>query len=93
MDELAAAAGVDPLAFRLAHLENQRIRAVLETAAKHFNWAERRKKVTPELGVGLACGTEKNSVVAACVEVAHRPQAGPRSRCTRSARPSSAARS
>ncbi|MBM4027414.1 MAG: isoquinoline 1-oxidoreductase [Planctomycetes bacterium] len=70
MDELAAAAGADPLAFRLAHLENQRIRTVLETAAKQFNWTERRKKVTPELGVGLACGTEKNSVVAACVEVA-----------------------
>ncbi len=69
MDELAAAVGADPLAFRLAHLENPRIRAVLETVARHFNWAERRKKVTPELGVGLACGTEKNSVVAACVEV------------------------
>jgi isoquinoline 1-oxidoreductase len=69
MDELAAAAGADPLEFRLAHLENQRIRTVLETAAKRFNWSERRKKVTPELGVGLACGTEKNSVVAACAEV------------------------
>jgi isoquinoline 1-oxidoreductase len=70
MDELAAEAGADPLAFRLAHLENQRIRTVLEEAAKRFNWSERRKKVSPELGVGLACGTEKNSVVAACVEVA-----------------------
>ena len=69
MDELAAAAGADPLAFRLAHLENQRIRTVLETAAKHFDWPTRRKKVTAEMGVGLACGTEKNSVVAACVEV------------------------
>lgn len=69
IDELAAAAGADPLEFRLAHLENERIRTVLETAAKRFNWSERRKKVTPELGVGLACGTEKNSVVAACVEV------------------------
>ena len=69
MDELAAAAGADPLAFRLAHLENPRIRTVLETAAKHFDWPTRRKKITPETGVGLACGTEKNSVVAACVEV------------------------
>ena len=69
MDELAAAAGADPLAFRLARLENHRIRTVLEAAAKHFNWSARRKKVTSELGVGLACGTEKNSVVAACVEV------------------------
>ena len=69
MDELAAAAGADPLAFRLAHLDNERVRAVLETAARHFDWAGRIKNVTPELGVGLACGTEKNSVVAACVEV------------------------
>ena len=69
MDELAAAAGADPLAFRLAHLENPRIRTVLEATARHFDWPSRRKKVTPDTGVGLACGTEKNSVVAACVEV------------------------
>ncbi|MCH7559552.1 MAG: xanthine dehydrogenase family protein molybdopterin-binding subunit [Planctomycetes bacterium] len=69
MDELAAAAGADPLAFRLAHLENQRIRTVLEAAARHFDWPTRRKNVTADIGVGLACGTEKNSVVAACAEV------------------------
>ena len=69
MDELAAVAGADPLAFRLAHLDNPRIRTVLEAAARHFDWPARRKKVTAELGVGLACGTEKNSCVAACVEV------------------------
>jgi CO/xanthine dehydrogenase Mo-binding subunit len=69
MDELAAAAGADPLKFRLAHLENTRIRTVLDVAAKHFDWLRRSKNVHAELGVGLACGTEKNSVVAACVEV------------------------
>jgi isoquinoline 1-oxidoreductase len=69
MDELASAAAADPLAFRLAHLENTRLRTVLEEAAKQFDWPERRKSVTPDLGVGLACGMEKNSVVAACVEV------------------------
>jgi len=69
MDELAAAAGADPLAFRLTHLDNQRIRAVLETAAKHFNWETKRKQNTPNRGFGLACGTEKGSVVAACVEI------------------------
>jgi isoquinoline 1-oxidoreductase len=69
IDELAAAAGVDELEFRLAHLENPRIRKVLETAAKYFRWEKRRKNVTEDIGVGLACGTEKNSVVAACVEV------------------------
>ena len=34
MDELAAAAGVDPLEFRLAHLADERARAVLEAAAE-----------------------------------------------------------
>jgi isoquinoline 1-oxidoreductase len=76
MDELAAAAGADPLAFRLAHLDNQRIRTVLEAAARHFDWPSRRKKVTPEISVGLACGTEKDSVVAACVEVGIDRKAG-----------------
>jgi len=69
MDELAAAAGADPLEFRLAHLQNPRLAAVLERAAKEFGWAARRRQVSAERGVGLACGTEKNSVVAACAEV------------------------
>ena len=76
MDELAAAAGADPLAFRLAHLDNQRIRTVLEAAARHFDWPSRIKKVTPEISVGLACGTEKDSVVAACVEIGIDRKAG-----------------
>jgi isoquinoline 1-oxidoreductase len=70
MDELAAAAKIDPLDFRLAHLKNQRIRKVLLTVAEHFDWKKRSKNITPSLGVGMACGTEKNSCVAACVEVA-----------------------
>lgn len=69
IDELAAAAGADPLAFRLAHIDDPRMRTVLETAAKKFDWPARRKKVTADIGVGLACGTEKNSYVASCVEV------------------------
>jgi isoquinoline 1-oxidoreductase len=36
MDELAAAVGADPLEFRLAHLDNPRLRGVLEKAAKEF---------------------------------------------------------
>lgn len=69
MDELAAAGGVDPLEFRLAHLENSRLRDVLETAAQRFGWKERIKQKNPKLGIGLACGTEKGSYVAACAEV------------------------
>ena len=68
-DELAEAAGKDPLEFRLAHLDNERIKNVLAAAAERFRWAQRRKKRRPGAGIGLACGTEKNSVVAACVEV------------------------
>jgi isoquinoline 1-oxidoreductase len=73
MDELAGAVAADPLEFRLAHLQNPRLRAVLEKATAEFGWKGRREQVTPERGVGLACGTEKNSVVAACVEVAVDP--------------------
>jgi len=69
MDEMAVAAGKDPLAFRLAHLDNSRIRDVLSAATQQFRWEERRKNRREGRGLGLACGTEKNSVVAACVEV------------------------
>jgi isoquinoline 1-oxidoreductase len=76
MDELAELAGKEPLAFRLAHLGEPRLRAVLEEAAKRFGWpagfAERKRNV----GVGLACGTEKASYVAACAEVEVDPSAG-----------------
>ncbi len=76
MDELSDKAGLDPLAFRLAHLENPRLRAVLQEAARRFGWDERRRQKKPGVGVGLACGTEKGSYVAACAEVVVDPDAG-----------------
>ena len=41
MDELAAASGVDPLAFRLARLDDERARAVLLAAADGAGWGSR----------------------------------------------------
>jgi CO/xanthine dehydrogenase Mo-binding subunit len=67
MDELAAAAGMDPLAFRLKNLKNERLTAVLKTAAERFGWG--KEKSTPTRGFGLACGTEKGGYVGCCAEI------------------------
>src|SRR5256884_1902033 len=39
IDELAKAAGADPVDFRLRHLDDPRAREVIETAAARFGWA------------------------------------------------------
>ena len=67
MDELSHAIGMDPLEFRLKNLSDPRLRAVLQAAAERFGWG--RSKSTPELGFGIAGGTEKGGYVATCVEV------------------------
>jgi isoquinoline 1-oxidoreductase len=71
MDELAAAAGADPLEFRLRHLANDRLRAVLTAAAEKFGWrGSWKKNVSPQkTGIGLGCGTEKGSFVATCARI------------------------
>lgn len=71
MDELANAIGMDPLEFRLKNLSDPRMRAVLQAAAERFGWG--RSKSTPELGFGIAGGTEKGGYVATCVEVEINP--------------------
>jgi isoquinoline 1-oxidoreductase len=68
MDELARAAGVDPLELRRRNLKDARLRGVLDAVAERFGWS--RAKGAPNRGHGLAGGTEKGSYVAACAEVA-----------------------
>jgi isoquinoline 1-oxidoreductase len=76
MDELAALAGADPLEFRLSHLDDARLRPVLEAAAEKFRWRERVAEKQPNRGIGVACSLDKGSVVACCVEVEVNPNAG-----------------
>jgi isoquinoline 1-oxidoreductase len=70
MDELAAAAGVDPLTFRLNHLQDERLIACLKAVAARFDFLNRWNKRDPSIGIGLAAGTEKGSYLATCAEVA-----------------------
>jgi isoquinoline 1-oxidoreductase len=56
LDTLASQAGVDPVEFRMRHLSNERIRRVLQTAAKQFGW--RPGRTPSRRGVGVACSGE-----------------------------------
>ena len=68
MDELALLSKMDPLAFRLKNLKNQRLRDVFGAAAKKFQWG--RAKTAEGQGFGIAGGFEKGGNVATCAEVA-----------------------
>ncbi|MEG3159405.1 molybdopterin cofactor-binding domain-containing protein [Sphingomonas sp. LB2R24] len=59
MDELAHATGVDPLAFRLAYMEDERARAVMIEATDRFGWS-RRPKGDGRRGTGMAFARYKN---------------------------------
>ncbi|MFL5244170.1 MAG: molybdopterin cofactor-binding domain-containing protein [Gemmataceae bacterium] len=68
IDDLAHELEIEPLAFRLKNLKDERLRAVLEAAAKQFGWGQ--AKPADGHGFGIAGGTEKGSYVATCAEVA-----------------------
>jgi nicotinate dehydrogenase subunit B len=68
MDELSRLAGQDPVAYRLAHLEDERGRRVLQAAAEAAGWG----RDTPEgvgMGVGFARYKDKGAYCAVVAEV------------------------
>jgi isoquinoline 1-oxidoreductase len=70
MDEIARGLSVDAVEFRLRHLKDERMRAVLTAAAQKSGWP---KPSTTGRAIGIACGTEKGSYVATAAEVAKAP--------------------
>lgn len=70
IDELAAATGTDPLAFRLAHLPagefGDRYRRVLENAAAQAGWG---KELPSGRALGLAVSADVRTIVAQIAEV------------------------
>ena len=71
VDELAAAAGADPVEFRLRHMKDARARAVISAAAEQFGWSRQ----PAGSGRGFAFARYKNlgayCALALKVEVAH----------------------
>lgn len=68
IDELAQAVNIDPLAFRLKNIKDERMRTVLDAAARAFGWGQ--SKPAAGRGFGISCGFEKNGYVATCAEIA-----------------------
>ena len=74
IDELAAAAGVDPLELRLKHIDEPRAKNALTVAAEKFGWDTRvspKKKVAGDVvtGRGIALGTRNGTYVGTIAEV------------------------
>lgn len=69
IDECARAAGMDALAFRLQHVSNPRLTAVLERVARDADWGRQRARQDKHLlrGRGLAGGIYKGMSYAAAV--------------------------
>jgi CO/xanthine dehydrogenase Mo-binding subunit len=69
MDELAAAARVDPLDYRLQHLDDARAVAVLQRVAVMCGWRERQKRDGWGLGLGFARYKNTGGYAAVAAEI------------------------
>ena len=71
VDELAHAAGADPVEFRLRHLADERARAVVEAAARTAGWQPGERSLGDDQGRGVAFAQYKNrqSYVAMVVDL------------------------
>ncbi|MCK5219467.1 xanthine dehydrogenase family protein molybdopterin-binding subunit, partial [bacterium] len=67
MDVMAAAAGIDPVEFRLQNMTDEKMRRVLQAAAKKFAW--KPAKAPSGRGYGVACGIDAGTSVATMAEV------------------------
>ena len=68
MDEMASTLGVDPLAFRLRHLDNDpRLAKTVQAVAEKYGWKPR--KAPTGQGVGFACGNDAGSCCAEIAEI------------------------
>jgi nicotinate dehydrogenase subunit B len=68
MDELAQLVGQDPLAYRLAHLDDERGRRVLQTAAAAAGWGQDRPEAVG-MGIGFARYKDRGAYCAVFAEV------------------------
>lgn len=66
MNDMAVSRNMDPVAFRIKHLKDDRLIKVLETTANTFGWTKPKQKGR---GYGIACGFEKGGYTALAVEV------------------------
>ncbi|HKR36912.1 MAG TPA: molybdopterin cofactor-binding domain-containing protein [Steroidobacteraceae bacterium] len=68
MEELAGQARIDPVEFRLRHLDDPRARAVVETAADKFGWTRRAQAAGRGCGFAYARYKNQSTYVAMAVE-------------------------
>ncbi len=67
IDIMAAAAGADPLEFRLRNLKDEKMIGVLKAVAEKFGYVP--GKTPTGRGIGMACGTDAGTWVAHMAEV------------------------